>query len=108
MAGQIWFRNVISIAPTSFWDKPNRFLKQRRVRNFGTLSLVVLGPLLVVLTFSVLGGFVEAASSRLLRFVLLGDLVYILVVAALVIQRIAQMVAHSSQRWSLRFLPRRL
>jgi two-component system, NtrC family, nitrogen regulation sensor histidine kinase NtrY len=93
MAGQIWFRNVISIAPTSFWDKPNRFLKQRRVRNFGTLSLVVLGPLLVVLTFSVLGGFVEAASSRLLRFVLLGDLVYILVVAALVIQRIAQMVA---------------
>ncbi|MDA0223312.1 MAG: PAS domain-containing sensor histidine kinase [Proteobacteria bacterium] len=93
MAGQIWFRNVISIAPTSFWDKPNRFLKQRTVRNFGTLSLVVLGPLLVVLTFSVLGGFVEAASSRLLRFVLLGDLVYILVVAALVIQRIAQMVA---------------
>ncbi|MEJ6712650.1 MAG: PAS domain-containing sensor histidine kinase [Rhodobacterales bacterium] len=84
---------MISIAPTSFWDKPNRFLKQRRVRNFGTLSLVVLGPLLVVLTFSVLGGFVEAASSRLLRFVLLGDLVYILVVAALVIQRIAQMVA---------------
>jgi len=53
----------------------------------------VLGPVLVGLTFSVLGGFVDAASSRLLRFVLLADLIYVLVVAALVIQRIAQMVA---------------
>lgn len=63
------------------------------MQNAGTLGLVVLGPVLAILTFLVLGPLDQGASAPGLRLVLLADLVYILVVAALVLQRVAQMVA---------------
>ena len=58
-----------------------------------TLGLVVLGPVLAVFTFLTLGPLNQSASSPSLRLVLLADLVYILVVAALVIQRLARIIA---------------
>ena len=73
-----------------------RFLRLRRLRrmqNFGTLSLVILGPALTLLTFLALGPFEQGASSPVLRGVLLADMVYILTVAALVAARLARMVA---------------
>jgi len=57
------------------------------------LVLVTLGPVLAVSTFLVLGPLQEGASSPRLRLILLADLVYVLVVAALVFQRVARMVA---------------
>ena len=59
-----------------------------------TLLLVGLGPVLVILTFLVLtwGGGV-GAEPILLRAVLLSDLIYILVIAALVLRRLTRMVA---------------
>ncbi|EAQ03576.1 nitrogen regulation protein ntrY [Pseudooceanicola batsensis HTCC2597] len=63
------------------------------MQNAATLGLVILGPLLVLATFLVLGPFEQGASSLPLRLVLLVDLVYVLVVAALVLQRVARMVA---------------
>jgi len=65
----------------------------RRVQNFATLGLVILGPVLTVTTFIILGPLDHGASSPSLRLILLTDLVYILVVAALVLQRVAKMVA---------------
>nr|WP_243837726.1 PAS domain-containing sensor histidine kinase [Rhodovulum visakhapatnamense] len=73
-----------------------RFLRLRRSRqatNAATLSVVVLGPLLAIFTFLMLGPLDQGASSHGLRIVLLVDLVYALVVASLVVQRIARMVA---------------
>ena len=58
-----------------------------------TLGLVVLGPILAVITFLTLGPLNQSASSPSLRLVLLADLVYILVVAALVLQRLAKIIA---------------
>jgi two-component system nitrogen regulation sensor histidine kinase NtrY len=58
-----------------------------------TLVLVTMGPVLALSTFLVLGPFQEGASSPRLRLILLADLVYVLVVAALVFQRVARMVA---------------
>lgn len=58
-----------------------------------TLGLVVLGPVLAVSTFLTLGPFNQGASSPLLRIILLADLVYVLVVAALVLGRVARMIA---------------
>ncbi len=75
------------------WDTLNRLRKQRRVQNLATLGLVVLGPVLAVMTFLLLGPLEEGSSSRALRVVLLADLVYILMVAALVAQRVARMIA---------------
>ena len=70
-----------------------RLRRLRMVQTVMTLGLVVLGPVLAVGTFLALGPFSEGASSPALRLVLLADLVYILVVAALVLQRLARMAA---------------
>ena len=71
----------------------NRLRRQRRVQTWATFGLVLLGPLLALATFLTLGPFNQGAGSPELRLVLLADLVYVLVVATLVIQRIARMVA---------------
>lgn len=70
----------------------SRWSRQRRVQNFATLSLVLLGPVLAFMTFVVLGPLDLGGGAPSLRVVLLADLVYVLVVAALVLQRVAQMV----------------
>ena len=70
-----------------------RAARARRTQTAATLGLVVLGPCLVVLTFLMLGPLGQGASSPALRLVLLADLVYVLTVAALVLGRVARMVA---------------
>ncbi|MCA8878446.1 MAG: PAS domain-containing sensor histidine kinase [Rhodobacteraceae bacterium] len=67
--------------------------RQRRVQTLGALALGILGPVLVVATFLVLGPVVVNVSTMSLRLVLLSDLVYILVLATLVLFRIMGMVA---------------
>lgn len=58
-----------------------------------TFGLVFLGPLLTVATFLALGPLNQGANSPGLRLILLADLVFILVVAALVLARVARVVA---------------
>ncbi|MBP0481904.1 PAS domain-containing sensor histidine kinase [Sagittula sp. M10.9X] len=58
-----------------------------------TLALVALGPVLALATFMVLGPLDQGASTRSLRLVLLADLVYVLLLAGLVLTRVARMVA---------------
>ena len=70
-----------------------RLRRQRRVQTAMTLGLVVLGPILAVTTFLTLGPLNQSENSPSLRLVLLADLVYILVVAALVTQRLAKIIA---------------
>ncbi|MFD3189208.1 ATP-binding protein [Sedimentitalea sp. HM32M-2] len=71
----------------------NRWRRTRRAKNVGTLGLVVLGPLLALATFMVLGPFDQNASAPALRFILLADMVYILVVATLVLAQIVRLIA---------------
>lgn len=75
------------------WNRLSKLRRRRRVQNAATLGLVLLGPLLVLLTFLVFGPFDQGARSGALRVVLLADLVYVLLVAALVMQRVARMVS---------------
>ena len=82
-----------SLGKSSAWEKVSRLRRQRRVQNAATLGLVILGPVLAFLTFLVLGPLDSSGTDRALRGVLLADLVYILVVAALVLGRVAQMIA---------------
>ncbi|WP_371416262.1 ATP-binding protein [Rubellimicrobium sp. CFH 75288] len=70
-----------------------RLRRLRWVRASGTIGLVLLGPVLAALTYVVLGPLNQGASSPTLRLVLLADLVYVLVVAALVGREVARMVA---------------
>ncbi len=62
-------------------------------RTFGTFALVVLGPLLAMITFLVMGPLDHRASSYLLRIIFLSDLIYVIIVAGLVMQRVISMIA---------------
>ncbi|MGR3511579.1 MAG: ATP-binding protein [Paracoccaceae bacterium] len=80
-------------ARTATWQKFNRLRRLRRYQNAATIALVVLGPILGLATFLVLGPLDRPTSPVALRLVLLADLVYALVISALVMMRIASMVA---------------
>ena len=63
-----------------------------------TLGLVFLGPVLAVATFLAMGPFNQDATSPSLRLILLSDLVYVLVVAALVLVRVVRLLADRRSR----------
>jgi len=65
----------------------------RRIQNVATLGLVVLGPVLAIGTFLLLGPLDQGATSHGLRAILLADLVYSLAIATMVVRQIARMVA---------------
>ena len=71
----------------------SRMRRQRQMQTGMTFGLVFLGPLLTVATFLALGPFNQGSSSPSLRLILLADLIYVLVVAALVLRRIMQMLS---------------
>ncbi|MEL7181373.1 MAG: HAMP domain-containing protein, partial [Pseudomonadota bacterium] len=71
----------------------NRWFRQRHVQSAFTMGLVVLGPLLALLTYIVVGPLGKGASSTSLRLVLLLDFIYVLIVAALVMRQVARMVS---------------
>ncbi len=68
------------------------------MQTFATFGLVVLGPVLAVLTYMVMGPLDQGSSSNTLRAVMLADLVYVIIVAALVLQRVARMVVARRKR----------
>jgi len=70
-----------------------RVSRIRQVQTGLTLGLVFLGPVMAVATFLALGPLNQGASSPTLRLILLGDMVYVLVLAALVLRRVVQMVS---------------
>ncbi|MEM6658531.1 MAG: PAS domain-containing sensor histidine kinase [Pseudomonadota bacterium] len=70
-----------------------RWRKSRKLRNFGTLGLVLLGPVLALATYLVIGPFDLGATAPTLRLILLADLVYVLVVAALVLSQLGNLIA---------------
>ncbi len=63
-----------------------------------TLGLVFLGPVLAVATFLALGSINTSAASPVLRLILLADLIYVLVIAALVLARVARLIAERRSR----------
>jgi len=70
-----------------------RLRRLRRLQNAATVAVFVLGPILAISTFLVLGPLDHGPASGSLRAVLLADVVYVLVVAGLVAQRIARVIA---------------
>nr|WP_210730704.1 PAS domain-containing sensor histidine kinase [Roseibacterium persicicum] len=79
-------------------DRVWRFKDDPSVRSVATLGLVLLGPVLALLTFLVLGPLSDLADAPGLRLVILADMVYILVVAALVLREVARIVASRRAR----------
>ena len=82
-----------SAAQGNTWAILSRLRRNKRAQTGMTLGLVILGPLLAGATFFALGPFNQSAGSPYLRLILLADIVYILVVAALVLARVARMIS---------------
>ncbi|SEB93142.1 two-component system, NtrC family, nitrogen regulation sensor histidine kinase NtrY [Rhodobacter sp. 24-YEA-8] len=80
------------------WQRVSRLRRQRRIQTAFTLGLVFLGPVLVVATFLLLGPMNHSGNSPALRLILLADLVYVLLIAALVLARVMRMVADRRRR----------
>ncbi len=70
-----------------------RLRRKRHVRTIATLGLVVLGPALALATYLILGPLGEGTNTPALRLILLADLVYVLLLAALVLYQVAGLVA---------------
>ncbi|MEO0390514.1 MAG: HAMP domain-containing protein, partial [Pseudomonadota bacterium] len=77
----------------AFWNRLARVRRQKRVRNAATLGLVVLGPVLALVTYLVLGPLDGGGPTPSLRLILLADFVYILVIAALVLAQVARLIS---------------
>ena len=78
--------------PNLSFQRFGRWLQRRQVRAALTTALVAAGPILAFLTYVVVGPLDRGASSFTLQAVLLLDLIYVLVVAALVMRQVARMV----------------
>ena len=79
-----------------FWlrgiSRLDALTRNRVWRGSVTAAIVVVGPILAFATWAAFGG-IGSNTSDLLRFVLTLDLIYVIVVAGLVAQRIARMIA---------------
>ena len=84
---------MVSRVEKSLWLRAVGLRRVRFLRNAATLGLVVLGPLLALSTYLILGPLGQASTTLGLRLILLADLVYILVVAALVLAQVARLIA---------------
>ncbi len=84
---------MLSQPETSHWSKFRRLRRQRRVQNIATWGLVAMGPILALSTYLILGPLDKSANSNALRSILLTDFVYVLAIAALVLNRITRMIA---------------
>ncbi len=64
----------------------------RRLRTASALGLILMGPLLAVATFLVMGPFAQGGDSSSLRLILLADILYVIVVAGMVLAGIVRMI----------------
>ena len=83
---------MASRAQSGWWNRLVRLRRMRRAQNFATLILVGLAPVLVLATSLLLLQVQQGESSAPLRMVILADLIYIVIVAALVLSRVARMI----------------
>jgi two-component system, NtrC family, nitrogen regulation sensor histidine kinase NtrY len=74
------------------WERIARLRRLRKTRAALSFGVVTLGPVLVVLTYLVLGPLEQGVQSTGLRLVLLADFVYVLAVAALVLSGVVRMI----------------
>ena len=86
-------QQVASRSQTLPFQALARMRHDRRVQNFATLGLVLIGPGLALATYLTISSLDRGETDNTLRFVLLADLVYALVVAALVLGQVGRLVA---------------
>ena len=76
----------------------SNYLNLRLFKSLINISLIILGPILAVATYLFLGPFNVAGQSAWLRFFLLLDLIYVLLIVGIVLVRILYVLAQRRSR----------
>ena len=89
---------MIDIMRNSRWIRYSNLRKLKRLQSYFTIILIVLGPVLAVATYLLLGPFDTGSRSTALRVILMGDLVYVLLIIGLLFQRIMAIIAQRRRK----------
>ena len=76
----------------------SNYLNLKPLKSFINISLIILGPILAIATYLFLGPFNVAGQSAWLRFFLLLDLVYVLLIVGIVLVRILYVLSQRRSR----------
>ena len=74
--------------------------RQKRIQSVFTFGLIALGPVLAFATYMVLGPLDQGSRATGLRLVLMSDLVYVLLIIGLVMQRILKVISQRREKSS--------
>ena len=80
------------------WSRALQLRRQKRFLTVVNVGLVLLGPILVLGTYLVLGPLEQNARSNVIRLVVMADIIYVLVTVALVSQRILRIISQRRQK----------
>ena len=80
------------------WSRALQLRRQKRFSTVVNVGLVLLGPILVLGTYLVLGPLEQNARSNVIRLVVMADIIYVLVTVALVSQRILRIISQRRQK----------
>ena len=80
------------------WSRALQLRRQKRFSTVVNVGLVLLGPILVLGTYLVLGPLEQNARSNVIRLVVMADIIYVLVTVAMVSQRILRIISQRRQK----------
>lgn len=80
------------------WSRALQLRRQKRFSTVVNVGLVLLGPILVLGTYLVLGPLEQNARSNMIRLVVMADIIYVLVTVAMVSQRILRIISQRRQK----------
>jgi len=89
---------LIEIMRNSRWSRYSNLRKLKRLQSYFTIILIVLGPVLAVATYLLLGPFDTGSRSTALRVILMGDSVYVLLIIGLLFQRSMAIIAQRRRK----------
>ena len=76
----------------SRWIRYSNLRKLKRLQSYFTIIMIVLGPVLAVVTYLLLGPLDTGSRGTALRIILMCDLVYVLLIIGLLFQRIMAII----------------
>ena len=82
----------------SRWIRYSNLRKLKRLQSYFTLIMIVLGPVLAVFTYLLLGPLDTGSRGTALRIILMCDLVYVLLIIGLLFQRIMAIIAQRRRK----------
>ena len=89
---------MADILRNSRWIRYSNLRKLRRLQSYFTFIMIVLGPVLAVVTYLLLGPLDTGSRGTALRIILMCDLVYVLLITGLLFQRIMAIIAQRRRK----------